>query len=82
MSRLTTGQQRALYYARKRRRVASHSGPIDVGGVFSILLEDGSYSFLLQDGFFLLMEYTNNSFRLEDGSMLLQENNNFFLMER
>lgn len=78
---LTRATQAALYYARKRRRIASHSGPIDVGGVFSFLLEDGTNSILLEDGSFLLMQYATPTILLEDSTYILLENNNLILME-
>lgn len=55
MPKLTDRQQAALYWARKQRREASHSGP-STGGLYSFLLEDGSNSIVLEDGTFLLME--------------------------
>jgi len=82
MARLTARQQGALYWARKQRREASHSGPIDIGGVFSFLLEDGSSSIDLENGSFLLMENVTPGILLEDSSVLLLEDSRFILLEQ
>lgn len=82
MPRLTSRQQGALYWARKQRRQASHSGPIDIGGVFSFLLEDGSNSIDLESGSFLLIENDTPGFLLEDGSVVLLEDGRFILLEQ
>lgn len=81
MAKLTAAQQAALYHARKRRRLASHSGPTYVGGVFSILMQDGSNSLVLEDMSYLLMEFDRHEITLENGSLLLCENGASIYME-